>query len=294
MWRQSILSRHAFPGFFISQRIQQWPCPDCVFSRARQGWSIHDTGEVLVNGHTKIVIFLTLLALPFVAPPAQAHWVLDGSPVSEAAYTQDYCQAISDGEGGMIVTWQDTRNAYQGIYAQKIDGYGNQVWTTDGVAICAFDANQSVPFLCSDGAGGAIIVWEDYRNNNWDIYAQKIDAAGITQWADNGIAICNNPGYQDQPRLVPDGSGGAVIVWADDRNGNWDIYVQSVSSDGLLGPGWFTGGLPVCDNADNQFYPDDHKGRSRRYDRRLARRPYRSPEHLRADARRGQQPALDG
>jgi hypothetical protein len=208
-----------------------------------------------VNCHTKIFIFFTLLALPFMAQPAQAHWVLDGSPVSEAAYTQDHCQAISDGEGGMIVTWDDTRDAYYGIYAQKIDGYGNQVWTTDGVAICTFEATQSSPFLCSDGAGGAIIVWEDYRNSNWDIYAQKIDADGITQWADNGIAICNNAGYQDQPRLVPDGSGGAVIVWADDRSGNWDIYVQSVSSDGLLGPGWFTGGLPVCDNADNQFYP---------------------------------------
>ena len=208
-----------------------------------------------MNRHTKTSIFIALLALLLVTQPAQAHWVLDGSPVSEAAYSQDYCQAISDGAGGMIVAWQDSRNAYLGIYAQKIDAYGNQVWTTDGVAICTADGSQSQAHLCSDGAGGAIIVWEDYRATNWDVYAQKIDADGVTQWADNGIGICTNTYYQDYPRLVPDGSGGAMIVWADDRNSNWDIYVQSISSDGLMGPGWFTGGLPVCDEAGTQFYP---------------------------------------
>jgi hypothetical protein len=212
-------------------------------------------GEVHVKYHAKIVIFLILLAMPFVAQPAQAQWALDGSPVSEGLLTQDYCQAISDGAGGMIVAWQDSRGTYLGIYAQKIDAYGNQVWTTDGVAICTADGMASVPFLCSDGAGGAIIVWEDYRAGNWDTYAQKIDADGATQWAENGIGICTNTSYQDHPRLVPDGSGGAVIVWADDRNGEWDIFVQSISSSGLLGPGWFTGGLPVCTEAGDQYSP---------------------------------------
>lgn len=196
-----------------------------------------------------------MLALPFVAQPAQALWVLDGSPVSEELRNQDYCEAISDGAGGMIVVWEDSRGAYQGIYAQKIDAYGNPVWTIDGVPICTASGSMSQPHLCSDGAGGAIIVWEDYRAINWDVYAQKIDADGITQWADNGIGIVTTTDYQDHPRLVPDGSGGAVIVWADDRNGDWDIYVQSISSDGLLGPGWFTGGLQVCSDGADQFYP---------------------------------------
>ena len=208
-----------------------------------------------MNRHTKTVIFLILLALPFVAQPAQALWVLDGSPVSEGFRNQTFCEAISDGAGGMIVAWEDSRGAYLGIYAQKIDAYGNQVWTTDGVPICTASGSMSQAHLCSDGAGGAIIVWEDYRAGNWDVYAQKIDADGITQWADNGVGICTNTYYQDHPRLAPDGSGGAVIVWADDRNGNWDIYVQSISSDGLLGPGWFTGGLPVCTEAGMQVYP---------------------------------------
>ena len=208
-----------------------------------------------MNRYTKAIIFLTLPALLFAAKPVRAQWVLDGSPVSEGFRSQTYCDAISDGAGGMIVAWEDARGAYLGIYAQRIDAYGNQVWTTDGVPVCTAIGSKSQAKLCPDGSGGAIIVWEDYRASNWDVYAQKINADGITQWADNGIGISTGTSYQDHPRLVPDGSGGAVIVWADDRNGNWDIYVQSVSADGILGPGWMSGGLPVCTEAGTQVYP---------------------------------------
>ncbi len=208
-----------------------------------------------MNRHTKAIIFLALPALLFVAKPVSAQWVLDGSPVSEGPLGHSYCRAISDGAGGMIVAWEDFRDGDMAIYAQKIDAYGNQAWTIDGVPVCTTPYPQSQPFLCSDGAGGAIIVWEDYRASNWDVYAQKIDADGITQWADNGIGISTGTSYQDHPRLAPDGSGGAVIVWADDRNGNWDIYVQSVSADGILGPGWMSGGLSICSEAANQFSP---------------------------------------
>jgi len=34
--------------------------------------------------------------------------------------------------------------------------------------------------IVSDGHGGGIIVWTDYRNGDYDIYAQRIDANGDT------------------------------------------------------------------------------------------------------------------
>ncbi len=46
-----------------------------------------------------------------------------------------------------------------------------------------------------------------------------LDAA----WIPNGNPMCTASGDQRNPSLIPDGQGGAIIVWNDDRNGNWDI-----------------------------------------------------------------------
>jgi hypothetical protein len=36
------------------------------------------------------------------------------------------------------------------------------------------------PHIVSDGSGGAIMVWQDYRSGtNWDIYAGAVSAGGL-------------------------------------------------------------------------------------------------------------------
>jgi hypothetical protein len=46
-----------------------------------------------------------------------------------------------------------------------------------------------------------------------------------SQWIDNGAPVCTEPYVQDDPAIVSDGAGGAIIVWEDDRP-DWfsDIY----------------------------------------------------------------------
>ena len=47
--------------------------------------------------------------------------------------------------------------------------------------------------------------------------------------------------------LVPDGEGGAFVVWEDQRNGSFDqIYAQRV---GAGGAGWPSGGIPVSSSS---------------------------------------------
>src|SRR5208283_1527483 len=54
------------------------------------------------------------------------------------------------------------------------------LWITNGVAICTAANNQYIPTLVSDGSGGAIITWEDFRNGSFDIYAQSVNSSGST------------------------------------------------------------------------------------------------------------------
>ena len=63
-------------------------------------------------------------------------------------------------------------------------------------AICIATGDQSSPTIVADGAGGSIITWYDLRSGSSDIYAQRINAAGVVQWTANGVAICTATGEQ--------------------------------------------------------------------------------------------------
>jgi len=155
-------------------------------------------------------------------------------------------QLVSDGVGGAIITWQDYRNGYAhiDIYAQRVDASGTVQWDTNGVAICTATGNQENPQLSPDGAGGAIIVWMDYRSADCDLYAQRVDASGTVQWDTAGVLICTATGNQEFHQLVSDGAGGAITVWKDSRSGGEDIYAQKVDSCGAVQ--WDANGVPIC------------------------------------------------
>src|SRR5262249_27048992 len=147
-----------------------------------------------------------------------------------AANDQLYPTIISDGAGGAIVTWEDARSGSNDIYVQRVNAAGVPQWTANGVGICTATDTQDLPTIASDGAGGAIITWSDFRSGtNRDIYAQRVNAAGAPQWTANGVAVCTATGSQFNPTIVSDGSGGAIITWEDDRNDIGDIYAQRVS-----------------------------------------------------------------
>jgi hypothetical protein len=190
---------------------------------------------------------------------ACAAWSEDptvNTPICTASYDQEGPKLISDGSGGAIIAWYDYRgDSYGDIYAQRVDASGVPQWTADGVAICTASNGQGLPELTSDGSGGAIITWPDYRSGtNSDIYAQRIDASGVTQWTADGVAICTVSYDQEGPKLISDGSGGAVITWNDRRSGtNSDIYAQRIDASGVTQ--WTADGVAICTESSQQGAP---------------------------------------
>src|SRR5437899_3091572 len=60
--------------------------------------------------------------------------------------------------------------------------------------------NQSSPSVTSDGFGGAIIAWQDYRSGTiYDIYAQRINASGAVLWTTDGVPISTMANDQYSP-----------------------------------------------------------------------------------------------
>jgi len=182
-------------------------------------------------------------------------WTADGVALCTAANDQINPTIASDGAGGATVTWQDFRSGTSyDIYAQRVSAAGVPQWTADGVALCTTANDQIHPTITSDGTGGAIVTWWDYRSGtNWDIYAQRVGAAGVPQWNANGVALSSAPNEQDYAAITSDGAGGAIITW-DLRAGVYQhVYAQHVTADGATS--WPFNGVPMCTAFNNEIYP---------------------------------------
>jgi len=133
--------------------------------------------------------------------------------------------------------------------------------STTNTPICNLaSSQQDHPAICSDGANGAVVVWQDTRNGGVvNIYAQRIDAAGRPLWTANGIRVCTPHGSnaaQRTPVIASDDAGGAYVVWLDQRNASkngTDLYGQHIAPNGtLVAPDT---GILICDAARDQINP---------------------------------------
>jgi len=168
-----------------------------------------------------------------------------------------------DNKGGVFITWKDYRSGggvgLPDIYIQYLNQAGYPQWTTNGVALCTDAADQSTPSIVSDMAGGVIVAWSDWRTGiERDLFAQRIDSAGVIQWTLNGVGVANKPEREHNEKIVSDDAGGAIIVWEQQGgNGNWDLWAQRIDHAGA--PVWPVGGVPLCAVDANRLNPKIQK-----------------------------------
>lgn len=89
----------------------------------------------------------------------------------------------------------------------------------------------------TDGEGGVIVAWMDYRSGSSDIYAQHVLASGVVDpaWPTDGTALCTAPVYEVLSCIVSDGAGGAIVTWV---GGSYGVRAQHVLSSGVVDPAW--------------------------------------------------------
>lgn len=184
-----------------------------------------------------------------------ALWQKDGQPVCKADGSQRYPRAVSDGAGGAIFVWQDSRSDGGDIYAQRLGPQGNPLWNPNGVVICSSVNVQQKPVIVEDGLGGAIIAWQDDRTaaTSSDVWVQRINGAGVLQWAECGLVMCNASGPQQGLTIVSDNLRGAIVVWQDGRTDGGDIRAQRVEEHGFMV--WLANGAFACISGGVQENP---------------------------------------
>ena len=238
-------------GVLLSPSTYQQSSPDIVSDGS--GGAIITWWEY--DGSTVWMIQAQLITSAAVLPWGGATTVSQGGP-------KWYPKIINDGTGYVIITWEEWQGGYCDIYAQRVlISNGTPDWGVE-MPVSEANDNQLKPEIVSDGLGGAIIVWTDFRNgtSNSDIYAQQINSDGVRVWDIGGnfegIPICDAVGVQDSPvitsSLVGGTTDGAIIAWEDRREDiNGDIYAEKVFLE--VDPEWTGGGIPIATDESAAF-----------------------------------------
>ena len=230
----------------------------------------HVVNRALAAGRGLVAAALAALMLAVGPGPASAQWPLFGRAISNATASQLHPDIASDGAGGAVIAWQDFRTPQSEIAVNHVlatgalDGnwphFGRSV-VSNPDAIADAVGGQSNPVIVSDGAGGAIVAWEDLRSDvtEFDIFATHLLANGQVDpaWTVNGTPLSVIDGAQNAPQIVTDGAGGAIVTWQDQRAGASvsDVYAQHVLASGVVDPRWPVNGLAVSTAAGPQELP---------------------------------------
>ncbi|MFZ1729073.1 MAG: choice-of-anchor D domain-containing protein [Bacteroidota bacterium] len=136
------------------------------------------------------------------------------------------------------------------------------LWDSTGVPVCTADGWQRNPRMVTDGADGAIIVWEDTRGGSDPaIFAARLRSDGTIPVKKDGEEIAAPRTGQRLAGIVSDGAGGAYIGWWNRAGNEGDIFMQRI--DGSCQPVWMQGSLTVCAAGGGQEWAEmtsDGKG----------------------------------
>jgi hypothetical protein len=148
----------------------------------------------------------------------------------------------------LVVVWSDQRTDAGDIYAQRLDSGGARTWTSSGVALATRTGNQDDPEVTYDGIGGVIATWTGVPSGATTprVRAQRVNSAGVPQWASDGVVLTTLVFPQSNPSICPDGADGAVVAAQGAPVATSDIFAQRVNSNGTLAWG---DGTVICGEA---------------------------------------------
>ena len=141
-------------------------------------------------------------------------------------------------DGSFVIVWIDKRGGENDIYLQRFAADGTALGRNRKINTDTNSAWQADPAIASDLSGLVSTVWRDYRNGAYpfdaDIYFQRFDSAVAPTGANRLLTTELPDSLKEAPDIALSPWGSGVVVWADYRNANWDIFGQMIASDGSL------------------------------------------------------------
>ncbi|HUQ91734.1 MAG TPA: DUF3604 domain-containing protein [Bryobacteraceae bacterium] len=193
---------------------------------------VNTAGVIIgVSGHagTELAIETAngnFVVRPFELAPGTPLRVLDGNVIAERVSSSETVSSVeSDNDvptvltlprDGILVAWVSFRNNRNELLSRAFDG---KQWSAARPITSRHTDIQAVK-LARDRAGQPVAVWSAQVDNNWDLYASRLQNNGWT----NPERLTTDPQPDVYPAMATDSNGNAWVVWQGFRNGKSDVF----------------------------------------------------------------------
>jgi hypothetical protein len=165
---------------------------------------------------------------------------------------------VSDGAGGIFLTWKDCRDCATGsnaIYAIRLAPGGAPAagWPVGGAAIAISTDTVDFPVIIRTEDGAAMIAWLRTGVAPDAYIARRIEANGsfASAWLAGSRTFAVSSGIlSGWPLIAPDGAGGAMFAF---RRNTPNLFGSRVDAFAQVPPAFPDTGLSLCSLSGNQF-----------------------------------------
>jgi hypothetical protein len=146
------------------------------------------------------------------------------------------------------VTWADNRNGNYDIYGARIDNTGT-ILDPSGKRVTQGTRDEFVPDVAWNGTSFQVVYLYQFSATDPDILGQQVNSSADTILGPQ--LISTTLASERDPAVASDGTKW-LVVWADGRSGNGDIYGTTLTADGVRED---QDGFPIGATADPELSP---------------------------------------
>ncbi len=127
-------------------------------------------------------------------------------------------QLISDSRGSLWVVWQGFHGDNSDVFLRHYDGSAKSTKSRWGreIQITNHPANDWEPRVAVDSSGQAHIVWDTYRNGNYDVFMRRYSNGQLG----DEIPVADTPKFEAHASVAIDKSDRVWVAW-DAGGANW-------------------------------------------------------------------------
>lgn len=185
-------------------------------------------------------IFTLLICLPAMVFAQWSNNPTLNTKIVDTIVMQVQPKIVVNNNGESYISWFSDPGGWQfDVYMQRLDKSGNMLWDESGLLISDHPTmSWTTDYdLVLDKQDNAILITQDERTGNSDVFIYSISTNGNFNWGENGIALTNDDDFDPSPAAIVDQEGNIVTMWEAmpvDSNIFISISLQKLSPDGEL------------------------------------------------------------
>ena len=185
-----------------------------------------------------VVIYLLVCLLPFISNAQWSNNPNENTLIVDTTGSQIVPVVVTNSLGESYISWySEFDNLNYDLYLQKMDKNGLKLWDEEGLLISDQETKTWLTGydMILDQDENVILVTQDKRTGNSDVFAYKISPDGEFIWGNDGIQLSNTTGFDPSPQVTVTDNNDLIFLWGEEpveSTMNSVLYVTRYSSNG--------------------------------------------------------------